>query len=217
MAVQPNIYDSHWVRCGSKAYSASKIVRYLGRRPEDKGRATKEGRWRDLDERDTFGNAEAFKEEANRRRAERLASAEERGVDIEQDHSPKNVQYLHVVISPRGREDMDREDFRALAEPWIRGEDGRLFEHYGAIHRDDPEGPKLHLVVARDKLRTRELVAAKERGDGLVLERERAMGREGGPERGPGRGDVGGGRGPEGEASYELWPELGPDDGLEPG
>lgn len=212
MAGQPNIYDSHWVRCGSKAYSASKIVRYLSRRPEDKERATSEDRWRDLDERDTFGNAEAFKEEANRRRAERLASAEERGVDIGQDHSPKNVQYLHVVISPRGREDMDREDFRVLAEPWVRGEDGRLYEHYGAIHRDDPEGPKLHLVVARDKLRARELEAAKERGDGLVLERERSMGREVEPERGPGRGDFGGGRERGGGAGYGPWPEPGLDD-----
>ncbi len=97
------------------------------------------------------------------------------------------MQYLHVVISPGRRGEFGNEDFKALAAPWVRDGSGRTFEHFGAVHYDDREGPKLHLVVARDKLKTPELVEAKERSDGICRERGRLIDRDRAPEREPER------------------------------
>lgn len=175
-AAQKNIWKSNWTRCNSRGHSAARIVNYLLRRPDDKARPTRDARWSTIPDEHQVGDARAFKEAADRRKAERLRSARARGKDIEQDHSRKNVQYLHVIISPRSREDFAPEDFRALVEPWVRdARAGCTYEHFGAIHYDDPEGPTLHLVVARDKLKDAELEAAKERGDELVEERERMI------------------------------------------
>lgn len=175
MGVQPNIYDSHWTRCNSGGYSPARIVNYLLRRPNDKDRPTREASWHTIPKEQQFGDARAFKEEANRRREERLLSARLRGKDIAQDHSPKNVQYLHVVISPSRRDEFGDEDFGALIVPWIRDKGGRVFEHFGAVHYDDREGPKLHLVVARDKFSKKDLLEAKERSDKICCERERLI------------------------------------------
>jgi hypothetical protein len=173
--VNPNIYDCHWVRCNSRGYSAARIVRYLTRRPVEKGQALRGAGWRELPEEKTFGDAEAFKAAANRRRRERLARARELGCDISQDHSPRNVQYLHVVLSPSRRHEFADEDFGALLEPWVRDGNGRVREYFAAIHDDDPEGPKIHLVVARVKLSARELPLLKERTARIIRERERLI------------------------------------------
>lgn len=179
----PNIYDVHYVRAGSKGYSASRLVRYLLRRPVDKERPGPESEWRTLPEELTFGNAEAFKEAANRRRRERLESAQSRGKDVSQDHSPGNVSYLHIVLSPSRREEFSAEDFGALIEPWVRDKRGRVCPHFGVIHHDDPEGPKLHLAVARDRLhKKRELPQLKERTAEIIRERERLIDLEQRPE-----------------------------------
>lgn len=184
MAGQPNIYDVHWTRCNSNGYSAARIVNYLLRRPDEKDRPTRDARWSTIPEERQFGDARAFKEVADRRREERLRSARRRGKDISQDHSPKNVQYLHVVISPGRRQEFGDEDFGALIEPWVRdGRTGRTYEHFGAVHYDDREGPKLHLVVARDKLSKRELPECKRLSDEICQERERMIDRDREPER----------------------------------
>ncbi len=68
MAAQPNIYDSHWTRCNSGGHSATRIVNYILRRPDDKERPTREARWSSVPEERLIGDARRFKEEADRRR-----------------------------------------------------------------------------------------------------------------------------------------------------
>lgn len=178
-----NIYDVSYVRCNPSRYSAARLVRYLCRRPRDKERPGRESGWYTLPKDRQFGDVEAFKREADRRRRERVASARQRGKDIGQDHSPKNVSYLHIVISPSRREDFENEDFGALIDPWVRDRNGKPCPYYAVIHHDDPEGPKLHLGVARDRIhKTKELPRLKELTHGIINEREMMLQPEREPE-----------------------------------
>lgn len=173
MQANPNIYDVSYVRCNPSRYGASRLVRYLTRRPEEKTRPGPESRWHTLPDEQVFGDAERFKEAANRRRRERVESARRRGVDMDKDHSPKNVSYLHIVVSPSRREDFEDEDFGALIDPWIRDKRGKPCPYFATVHRDDPEGPKIHIAVARDRLhKTKELPRLKELTRGIINERE---------------------------------------------
>jgi len=195
----PHVYHVSYTRPTSGTQNASKAVNYLSRRyqekgadkesdreggPEQTGGPTRESSWYTLPEDQQTGNAQRFKEEARRRSRERIESARERGKDLDQDHSPKNVSYVHVVISPASRDEFSNEDFIACKEPWIRDRQGNTHEHYGAIHRDDPEGPKMHLVIARDRIhKNRELPHMKERTAGIIAERDRLREHERGQER----------------------------------
>lgn len=197
--VNPHIYDVHYTRPTSGTQSASKAVNYLSRRYEEKETDNdredgqepgRDSSWYTMPEDQQTGNAERFKEEAKRRSREKIESAQERGKDLDQDHSPGNVSYVHVVISPASRDEMSNEDFESLKEPWIRDRQGNVHEHYGAIHRDDPEGPKMHLLIARDRIdKKRELPEMKEQTAELIArrdrerEQERSPGREQGQER----------------------------------
>lgn len=172
----PNIYDVAYTRCNPSNQSAARLVRYLTRRPHDKERPGRESDWTSLPEDQVFGNSEAFKQEANRRRRERVERHERRGTDIGQDHSPQNVSYIHVVISPGSREEFRAEDFGELVGPWIRDRKGRPCPWFAAVHFDDPEGPKIHLAVARDRVhKTKELPLLKERTAELIREREKLL------------------------------------------
>jgi hypothetical protein len=162
--VNPNIYDVAYTRPGARGQSAARLVRYLTRRPADKERPGRESEWLTLPDEQVFGNPVAFKEAASRRGRERLERHERNGTDAGQDHSPRNVSYVHVVISPSSREAFRPEDFKALIAPWVRDRKGRVCAYFGAVHYDDPEGPKLHLAIARDRVhRTKELPQLKER------------------------------------------------------
>lgn len=173
MQVNPNIYDVAYTRSNQRGQSAARLVRYLTRRPLDKASPGRESDWRTLHEDQVFGDSEAFVAAANRRRRERLERHERNGTDIGQDHSPQNVSYVHVVISPASREAFRSEDFGALLEPWIRDRKGRPCPYFAAVHYDDSEGPKVHLAVARDRVqRARELPRLKERTAELIRERE---------------------------------------------
>lgn len=183
MQENPNIYDVSYTRCNPSRYGASRLVRYLTRRPEDKQRPGPESRWHTLPDEQVFGDAERFKEAANRRRRERVESARQRGKDIGQDHSPKNVSYLHIVISPSRRGAFEDEDFGALIDPWIRDKRGKPCPYLAVIHRDDPEGPKIHIAVVRDRLhKTKELPRLKELTRGIIRERETLLEHERYPE-----------------------------------
>ena len=172
-ATAQNVYRATYTRPDASGQSAARLVRYLTRRPEDKERPGRESDWHSLPEDQVFGNAERFKEAANRRRREQVESSRQRGTDIGQNHSAQNVSYLHVVISPRSREEFRPEDFEALIDPWIRDRRGRRCEYFAAIHYDDPEGPKMHVAIARDRIhKTKELPRITERTNELVEERE---------------------------------------------
>jgi hypothetical protein len=180
----PNVYRASYTRADAAGQSAARLVRYLTRRPADKERPGRESQWHSIPEEHTFGDAEAFKREANRRRRERLERHDRQGSDIGQDHSPRNVAYEHVVLSPRGREWYRPEDFESLIGPWVRDRRGRPCAYFAAIHFDDPEGPKLHLAVARDRIhRTKELPSIRARTDELVRERQMLRELERCPER----------------------------------
>lgn len=183
MNTTQNVYRASYTRPDARGQSAARLVRYLTRRPHDKEHPGRESEWESVPEEHTFGNAEAFKKEANRRRREKLHHHERNGSNIEQDHSQQNVSYLHVVISPRSREEFRSEDFEALMQPWIRDRKGRRCEHFAVIHYDDPEGPKMHLAIARDRIhKTKELPHITELTNELVEEREMLLERSRYPE-----------------------------------
>ena len=171
--VNPNIHDASYTRPDARGQSAARLVRYLIRRPANKDRPGPESAWHTIPEEHVFGDAERFKSAANSRRRERLHRHRQNGTDIGQDHSPKNVAYEHVVISPKSREAFRPEDFEALIDPWVRDRRGKPCAYFAAIHYDDPEGPKLHLAIARDRIhKTKELPLYKDRTDALIEERE---------------------------------------------
>ena len=183
MQANPNIYDVAYTRANGKGQSAARLVRYLTRRPAEKDRPGRESDWHSLPEEQMFGNPESFRREADRRQRERLERHHRNGTDVGQDHSPQNVSYLHVVISPSSREAFRSEDFEAVIDPWIRDRKGRPCPYFAAVHYDDPEGPKVHLAVARDRIhKTRELPQLKEQTAELIQEREMLLERSRYPE-----------------------------------
>lgn len=183
MQVNPHIYDVAYTRPDTRGQSAARLVRYLTRRPDDKERPGPESEWHSLPDEQVFGSPEAFKRAANRRQRERVESARRRDKDLGQDHSPQNVSYVHVVISPSSREAFRDEDWGALVGPWVRDRKGRPCAYMGAVHYDDPEGPKLHLAIARDRIhKTKELPQLKEMTAELIREREDLLEHERYPE-----------------------------------
>jgi hypothetical protein len=79
-------------------------------------------------------------------------------------------------MSPSNRAKLSDEDFRRLAEPWVRDSGGQMLPHVGAVHREG--GGHLHLAIVRGKFSREELGALKERTDGLAMSLERKLEKE---------------------------------------
>lgn len=130
----------------SRGQSAVRLARYMEEREKEDGgeeRAT------------TFGDREAFIEEAKER-------AEE----------GKRASYVHLVVSPERGEELTDEDFGRVAEEVARDRDGEEAPYYAAVHRDT-ENPHVHVAVARDKYVGSELEELKEDAREVIEARER--------------------------------------------
>jgi hypothetical protein len=93
--------------------------------------------------------------------------AERRGKDLSKNKARWCTSFVHLVMSPARRAKLSDEDFRRLAEPWVRDAEGRTLPHVGAVHREG--GGHLHLAIVRDKFSVGELKALKDRTDGLAM------------------------------------------------
>lgn len=130
----------------SRGQSALRLARYMEEREREDGteeRAT------------TFGDREAFIEEARER-------AEE----------GKRSSYVHLVVSPERGEELTDEDFGRIAEEVARDRDGEAAPYYAAVHRDT-DNPHLHVAIARDKYVGSELDDLKEDAREVIEARER--------------------------------------------
>lgn len=177
------VVDASYSHVSAKKSSAGRATRYISRRPENERDReeglTRDSNWRDLDsEGATFGNEEAFKEEAKERQREKQRGAEERGKDLSKDKSPSAAAYHHITISP-GTNDLTDEQMKELARPYTRDQQGNEREHYGAVHRDT-DNHHAHLLVAGDRPGNRELAERKEQTTERVrtMERERELERD---------------------------------------
>lgn len=157
----------------SPGQSPARLVRYVSRRPLERVNPGPESTWESLPEGQMFGSAEAFKSEANRRTRERISEAEANGKDLSKNKARTVPAYLHIVLSPDPERSggFGNADFEALLEPWTEGEEN----WFGAVHYDEPGRPHLHLMMARDKFRARDLEERQNRADEIAAERERLI------------------------------------------
>jgi len=182
----PNVWDASYQHPASYDRSAVRLVVYLFRRPDDKHSAGSGSSWGTVPKERRLGDAKAFIRAANARTREIWQDAESRGKDLKKNKAPWCTSFVHLVMSPANRAELSDEDFRRLAEPWVRGSGGRTLPHVGTVHREG--GGHLHLAIVRDKFSREELEVLKERTDGLAmgleqeLEQERELAREGATE-----------------------------------
>jgi hypothetical protein len=170
--------------------AAVRLVVYLFRRPDGKKGATRESTWATVPEERRVGNARAFIRAANERTRTIREDAAKRGKDLSRNKARWCTSFVHLVMSPSNRAGLSDEDFRRLAEPWVRYSGGRTLPHVGAIHREG--GGHLHLAIVRDKFSREELEVLKDRTAGLAmslgleqkLEQVRELAREGAAEMG---------------------------------
>lgn len=163
---------------------AGAAIRYLVRRPASKANPAAGG-WHSVPQGLRLGDAKRFKEAADLRTKGLWEDARRRGKRIQKNKAPWCVSYLHLLLSPKNREELSVEDFRELARPWLVDGNGEELPHFGAIHVDGLRGPHLHLLVVRDKLEPGELGRLKASTGALALrlERERLPERERAQER----------------------------------
>ncbi len=182
----PNVWDASYQHPAGYDRSAVRLVVYLFRRPADKQSAGSGSSWSTVPKERRLGDLRAFIRAANARTKEIREDAERRGKDLSRNKARWCTSFVHLVMSPSNRARLSNEDFRRLAEPWIRDSGGRTLPHVGAVHREG--GGHLHLAIVRDKFSREELEALKERTDGLAmslerkLEQERELAREGAAE-----------------------------------
>jgi hypothetical protein len=182
----PNVWDASYQHPAGYDRSAVRLVVYLFRRPGDEQSAGSGSSWSTVPKERRLGDARAFIKAANARTRELREDAKRRGKDLSRNKARWCASFVHLVMSPANRAELSDEDFRRLAEPWVRDAEGRELPHVGAVHREG--GGHLHLAVVRDKFSRDELEALKERTDGLAmgleqkLEQERELAREGAAE-----------------------------------
>jgi hypothetical protein len=184
----PNVWDASYQHPAHYDRSAVRLAVYLFRRPDDKQNAGSGSSWSTVPKERRLGDVRAFIRAANARTKEIREDAERRGKDLSRNKAHWCTSFVHLVMSPAGRAKLSDEDFRRLAEPWVRDAEGRALPHVGAVHREG--GGHLHLAIVRDKFSRVELEALKERTDGLAmslrleqkLEQERELAREGAAE-----------------------------------
>jgi hypothetical protein len=181
----PNVWDASYQHPAHYDRSAVRLVVYLFRRPDDKQSAGSGSSWATIPKERRLGDARAFIRAANARTKSIREDAERRGKDLSKNKARWCTSFVHLVMSPANRAKLSDEDFRRLAEPWVRDAEGRALPHVGAVHSEG--GGHLHLAIVRDKFSRDELEALKERTDGLAmslgleqkLEQERELAREG--------------------------------------
>jgi hypothetical protein len=181
----PNVWDASYQHPAHYNRSAVRLVVYLFRRLDDKQGSGSDSSWSTVPEVRRLGDARAFIRAADARTRELREDAKLRGKDLRKNKARWCTSFVHLVMSPSNRAELSDEDFRRLAEPWVRGS-GRTLPHVGAVHREG--GGHLHLAIVRDKFSREELEALKGRTDGLAmglerkLEQERELAREGAAE-----------------------------------
>jgi len=172
----PNVWDASYQHPASYDRSAVRLVVYLFRRPDDKQNASSGSSWSTVPKERRLGDARAFIRAANARTKELREDAKRRGKDLRKNKARWCASFVHLVMSPANRAELSDEDFRRLAEPWIRDGKGQTLPHVGTVHREG--GGHLHLAVVRDKFLREELEALKERTDGLAMSLERKLEQE---------------------------------------
>jgi hypothetical protein len=163
----PNVWDASYQHPAGYDRSAVRLVVYLFRRPDEKKGAGSGSSWSTVPKQRRLGDARAFIRAANARTREIRQDAERRGKDLSKNKARWCTSFVHLVMSPAIRAQLSDEDFRRLAEPWVRDAEGRELPHVGAVHREG--GGHLHLAIVRDKFSVDELKALKERTDGLAM------------------------------------------------
>jgi hypothetical protein len=184
----PNVWDASYQHPAGYDRSAVRLVGYLFRRPDDKQSTGSGSSWSTVPKQRRLGDVRAFIRAANARTKEIREDAERRGKDLARNKARWCTSFVHLVMSPSNRAGLSDEDFRRLAELWVRDSGGQTLPHVGAVHREG--GGHLHLAIVRDKFSREELEALKERTDGLVmslgleqkLEQERELAQEGAAE-----------------------------------
>lgn len=171
----PHIQEVSYQHPHSYDYSAARLVRYLSRRPLDRGNPGPESQWATVPEERTFGDAEAFKAAANARTKEIREDAQRRGKDLSKNKARWCVSYLHVVLSPANRAELSDEDFGELLRPWVSDGGGGEVPYFAAIHREEPGREHLHVALARGKFEADELRSLKDRTDALAMSFEREI------------------------------------------
>jgi hypothetical protein len=163
----PNVWDASYQHPAGYDRSAVRLVVYLLRRPDEKKGAGSGSSWSTVPKQRRLGDARAFIRAADARTRELREDAERRDKDLSKNKARWCTSFVHLVMSPSNRAELSDEDFRRLAEPWVRDSGGRELPHVGAIHREG--GGHLHLAIVRDKFSREELEALKERTDGLAM------------------------------------------------
>jgi hypothetical protein len=172
----PNVWDASYQHPASYDRSAVRLVVYLFRRRDDKQNASSGSSWSTVPKERRLGDARAFIRAANARTRKLRKDAESRGKDLAKNKARWCASFVHLVMSPSNRAELSDEDFRRLAEPWVKDAEGRELPHVGAVHREG--GGHLHLAVVRDKFSRDELEALKERTDELAMSLERKLERK---------------------------------------
>lgn len=149
--------------------SAVRLVVYLFRRPNDKKNATRQSTWTTVPKERRLGDAKTFIRAANTRTHELRKDSTNRSKKLSKNKARWCTSYLNVVLSPANRGRLSDEDFRELAEPWIRDENGEQLPHVGVIHREGKGKAHLHLGIVRDRFSKAELKALKQETDGLAM------------------------------------------------
>ena len=172
----PNVWDASYQHPAGYDRSAVRLVVYLFRRPDDKQNAGSGSSWSTVPKERRLGDARAFIRAANARTRELREDAERRGKSLFKNRADWCTSFVHLVMSPSNRAKLSDEDFRRLAEPWVRDSGGQMLPHVGAVHREG--GGHLHLAIVRGKFSREELGALKERTDGLAMSLERKLEKE---------------------------------------
>jgi hypothetical protein len=172
----PNVWDASYQHPAGYDRSAVRLVVYLFRRPDQEQNAGSGSSWSTVPKERRLGDARAFIRAANARTRELREDAKLRGKDLRKNKARWCTSFVHLVMSPASRAELSDEDFRRLAEPWVKNAEGRTLPHVGAIHREG--GGHLHLAVVRDKFSREELEALKERTDGLAMSLEQKLEQE---------------------------------------
>ena len=170
----PHIEDVSYQHPAGYDRSAVRYVVYLFRRPNDKSNATSNSSWNTVSRERRLGDAKAFIRAANERTREIREDAEQRGKKLGKNKARWCTSFVNVVLSPANRDQLSDEDFKQLAEPWVRDADARELPHVGAVHREGEGKAHIHLAVVRDKFSRDELKDLKRETDGLAM----SLGRE---------------------------------------
>ena len=169
----PHVEKASYQHPASYDRSAVRYVAYLFRRPLDKNNATKYSTWTTVPKERRLGDAKSFIRAANVRTRELWQDAKQRKKKLSKNKARWCTSFVNVVLSPANRERLSDEDFKRLAELWIRDPEGQDIPHVGAIHREGGGKAHLHLGIVRDKWSREELSLLKLETDGLAMSLER--------------------------------------------